>query len=289
MKRSVKTAGLCLLLALGLAAALAAQLRPQRPGDAQAPPQGRRAPDAQTPGQAPAAREGAREEGGGRGRGDGGWKFELPKPEEKLVATHHKAMIGGQEIAYTATAGTLLLKEEDGRPKASIFYVYYARDGVKDLGRRPMTYSFNGGPGSASVWLHLGAFGPRRVNLTDEGWAPPPPYQLVDNGESLLDVTDIVFIDPVTTGYSREVPGEDPRQFHGIREDAEAVGEFIRLFTTRFHRWASPKFLAGESYGTTRSARLSNYLQSRYGMYLNGVILLSSILNFETARFDVGN
>jgi carboxypeptidase C (cathepsin A) len=224
-------------------------------------------------------------------------KYEPPKPEERTVTTHHQITLGGSTIAYTAVTGTLLLKEEDGRPKASIFFTYYARDGVKDLARRPITYAFNGGPGSSSVWLHLGAFGPRRVVMeaagdTPPGTAPtppPPPYQVVDNGESLLDVTDLVFIDPVTTGYSREVPGEDPQQFHGVREDVESVGELIRLWTVRFDRWQSPKLLAGESYGTTRAAALSHYLQQRHGMYLNGVILLSSILNFETARFDVGN
>jgi carboxypeptidase C (cathepsin A) len=218
-------------------------------------------------------------------------KYEPPKPEERLSSTHHQITLGGATVAYTATAGTLLLKEEDGRPKASVFFVYYQRDGVKDLGKRPITYTFNGGPGSSSVWLHLGAFGPRRVVMEGPGEASPPapPYQLVDNAESILDVTDLVFIDPVTTGFSREVPGEDPQQFHGYREDLESVGEFIRLWTGRFGRWESPKFLAGESYGTTRAAGLSRYLQDRHGMYLNGIVLLSSILNFQTARFQVGN
>jgi len=216
-------------------------------------------------------------------------KFEPPKPEEKIVSSHHQITLGGGAIPYTATAGTLLLKEENGKPKASVFFVAYTRDGVKDLGRRPITYTFNGGPGSSSVWLHLGAFGPRRVALDDEGLGVAPPYHLVDNPESLLDVTDLVFIDPVTTGFSREAPGEDPQQFHGVREDVESVGELIRLYTSRFDRWASPKFLAGESYGTTRAAGLSHYLQERHGLYLNGIVLISSILNFATARFDVGN
>jgi carboxypeptidase C (cathepsin A) len=223
-------------------------------------------------------------------------KYEPPKPEEKTVVTHHQINLGGTAISYTATAGTLLLKEEDGRPKASMFFVYYARDGVKDLGKRPITYTFNGGPGSSSVWLHLGAFGPRRVVMEVESpqevippVAPPPPYRLVDNQESLLDVTDLVFIDPVTTGFSREVPGEDPQQFHGVQEDLESVGEFIRLWTSRYGRWASPKFLAGESYGTTRAAGLSHYLQQRHGMYLNGIVLLSTVLDFQTNRFDAGN
>jgi carboxypeptidase C (cathepsin A) len=139
------------------------------------------------------------------------------------------------------------------------------------------------------VWLHLGLFGPRRVAMAEEGWAPPPPYRLVDNDQSLLDRTDLVFIDPVTTGYSRAVPGEDAKAFHGVRPDVEAVGEFIRLWVTRNRRWASPKILAGESYGTTRAAALAAHLQERHGMYFNGVVLVSSILNFGTARFDPGN
>jgi carboxypeptidase C (cathepsin A) len=216
-------------------------------------------------------------------------KADWPKVDDKLVTTQHRATIGGREVRYTATTGTLVLREEEGKPRANIFFVAYTRDGVQDRGKRPVTFTYNGGPGSSSVWLHMGAFGPRRVEMGEEGTPPPPPYRLVDNGESLLDVTDLVFIDPVTTGYSRAVPGEDAKKFHGIKEDAAAVAEFIRLWTTRFGRWSSPKFLAGESYGTTRSARLSRVLQDDHGMYLNGVILISSILNFQTARFNIGN
>jgi carboxypeptidase C (cathepsin A) len=211
------------------------------------------------------------------------------KPEEKVVQTKHSVKIGGQEIKYTATAGTILLKLEDGTPKASVFYVAYTKDDVTDAAKRPVTFTFNGGPGSASIWLHLGAFGPRRVEMGDAGAVLPPPYKLVDNEYSLLDMTDLVFIDPVSTGYSRAVPGEAPRQFHGLEEDIQSVGDFIRLYATRNKRWTSPKFLAGESYGTTRAAGLSGYLQQRYGMYLNGIILISSILNFQTAEFDTGN
>jgi carboxypeptidase C (cathepsin A) len=139
------------------------------------------------------------------------------------------------------------------------------------------------------VWLHLGAFGPRRVQMGDVENLLPPPYGLVDNEQSLLDVTDLLFIDPVDTGYSRAVPGVAPREFHGLEEDVQSVGEFIRLWTSRNKRWASPKFLAGESYGTTRAAALSGFLQARYGMYLNGIVLISSILNFQTADFNTGN
>ncbi|HEY0552691.1 MAG TPA: peptidase S10 [Thermoanaerobaculia bacterium] len=216
-------------------------------------------------------------------------KTAMPKAEDRLVTTQHHAVVGGQDLRYTVTAGTLILRDEDGKPKASIFFTSYTRDGVKDVGHRPITYTFNGGPGSASVWLHLGAFGPRRVALEEEGWAPPPPYHLEDNNESLLDLTDLVFIDPVTTGYSRAIPGKDAKKYYGLEEDAETVAEFIRLYTTRFNRWTSPKFLAGESYGTTRASKLSNVLQRRHGIYLNGIVLLSSILNFQTARFAVGN
>jgi carboxypeptidase C (cathepsin A) len=216
-------------------------------------------------------------------------RWEPPKPEEKVVTTRHRVTIGGAEIPYTATAGTLLLKEEDGQPKASIFFVAYTRDGVKDVAARPVTFTFNGGPGSSSVWLHLGTFGPRRVAMDDEGLTAPLPGWLVDNGDSLLDVTDLVFIDPVSTGYSRAVPGEDPGQFHGVQPDIESVGELIRLWTSRYGRWSSPKLLAGESYGTTRAAGLVNYLQERHGMYFNGVVLLSTILTFQTTRFDAGN
>src|SRR5260370_26070420 len=212
-----------------------------------------------------------------------------PAPEEKIVQTKHSLKIGGQEIKYTATAGTILLKLDDGTPKASVFYVAYTKDDVTDVAKRQVTFTFNGGPGSASIWLHRGAFGPRRVEMGDAGALLPPPYKLVDNEYSLLDLTDLVFIDPVSTGYSRAVPGEAPKQFHGIEEDIQSVGDFIRLYATRNKRWPSPKFLAGESYGTTRAAGLSGYLHQRYGMYLNGIVLISTILNFETAEFDTGN
>lgn len=214
---------------------------------------------------------------------------EEKKPEEKIVQTKHTIHIGGQEIKYTATAGTILLKLEDGTPKASVFYIAYTKDDVADLTKRPVTFTFNGGPGSASIWLHLGDFGPRRVEMGDAGALLGPPYKLVDNEFSMLDATDLVFIDPVSTGFSRAVPGEAPKQFHGVEEDIQSVGDFIRLYATRNKRWTSPKFLAGESYGTTRAAGLSGYLQGRYGMYLNGIILISSILNFQTAEFDRGN
>jgi carboxypeptidase C (cathepsin A) len=214
---------------------------------------------------------------------------ETPPPphfEEEVVETSHKIKIGRGQVAYSATAGRLLLREEEGKKKASFFYVAYTRAGTADPARRPIVFCFNGGPGSSSVWLHLGAFGPRRVQMTDEGMPYPPPGRLVDNPDSLLDVADLVFVDPIGTGFSRAIPGEEAKEFHHFKRDIEAVGEFIRIYLTRNARWASPKFLAGESYGTTRAAGLAGHLYKRHGMSLNGLILVSSILNFQTAGFD---
>jgi carboxypeptidase C (cathepsin A) len=212
-----------------------------------------------------------------------------PKVEEKTSTTSHSIQINGQPVQYTATAGTMTLKQEDGTPRASIFYVAYTKDGVSDLARRPITFAFNGGPGSSSVWLHMGALGPRRVVLDAEGNAPPPPYKLTDNEHSILDVTDLVFIDPVSTGFSRAVPETSANTFHSYTGDMQSVGEFIRQYTTRNARWTSPKFLAGESYGTTRAAALSGYLQQTLGINLNGIALVSSVLNFGAISFDSGN
>ncbi len=218
---------------------------------------------------------------------------EKPKPAappgEKLSRSQHRITLDGRAVPYTATAGNYLLAEEDGTAKASIFFIAYTRDGTDDPGRRPVTFSFNGGPGAAAVWVNLGAFGPKKVAMDEEGFPLPPPGRLVDNEFSVLDLTDLVFIDPVSTGYSRAVPGEDPKQFHGLSADVEAVGEFIRLWLTRNQRWASPKFIAGESYGTTRAAALASHLQERHGMYLNGVMLISPVLNWQNQEFDVGN
>ncbi len=226
-------------------------------------------------------------------------KEDEPKiePKDNLVETKHSITLNGQTLAYTVTTGTIVLKEEaekegasEGeKAKASVFFIAYTRDDVENPRTRPITFSFNGGPGSSSVWLHLGVLGPRRAAMTDIGDLPPPPYQLVDNEYSLLDVSDLVFIDPVGTGYSRAVTGEKDKAFHGYKKDVESVGDFIRLYTTRYARWRSPKFLIGESYGTTRAAGLSGYLQERHGLYLNGIMLVSSILDFATADFQPGN
>ena len=222
-------------------------------------------------------------------------------PKDEIVQSQHTITINGKLIPYTVTTGRIVLKEETDKktdeaakpeaekPKASIFFVAYTRDDVEDRRQRPLTFSFNGGPGSSSVWLHLGVLGPRRVNMGDAGSLLPPPYRLVDNEFSLLETSDLVFIDPVSTGYSRAVPGEQPKEFHGFKKDIESVGDFIRLYTTRYQRWLSPKFLIGESYGTTRAAGLSGYLQQRHGLFLNGIMLISSILNFQTADFHPAN
>jgi carboxypeptidase C (cathepsin A) len=215
-----------------------------------------------------------------------------PKAEpgpEHLSETQHTITLNGTKLEYKATAGTLTLKDDAGKPTASVFFIAYTKAGVEDLRKRPITFAFNGGPGSSSVWLHLGALGPKRVPVGDVGESVAPPYRLVENESTLLDLTDLVFIDPVSTGYSRPAPGQDAKQFHGVQEDVQSVGEFIRLYVTRFQRWPSPKFLAGESYGTTRAAGLVAHLQDRDGMDFNGVVLVSSVLNFETLRFDEGN
>jgi carboxypeptidase C (cathepsin A) len=212
----------------------------------------------------------------------------VEEPRDKITTSQHVVRLGGQEIRYTATAGTLVVRDEDGKAKANLFFIAYTRDGV-DAAKRPVTFSFNGGPGSSSVWLHLGAFGPQRVLLEDDGTAPAPPYRLIDNEGSLLDLTDLVFLDPITTGFSRSIPVAEDEPFHGVEEDIRSVGDFIRLWTSRYQRWSSPKFLAGESYGTTRAAGLSGYLQRRHGMFLNGIVLVSAVLDFATGDFHPGH
>jgi carboxypeptidase C (cathepsin A) len=216
-------------------------------------------------------------------------KDKTKEPEEKLVQSPHVVTIAGHAINYTASAGTILLRNEEDKPTASIFYIAYTRDNPGALSGRPITFSFNGGPGSSSVWMHMGMLGPRRVHLMEDGSAPPPPYSLEDNDQSLLDETDLVFIDPVGTGYSRAIPPGDAKKFYGLREDAASVAEFIRLYVTRNKRWNSPKFIIGESYGTTRAAALSGELSQRLKMNVNGIMLVSTVLNFQTLDFSLGN
>lgn len=214
-------------------------------------------------------------------------KRENPPP--KIIETNQQIAIQGKIIKYKAQTGFLQLQDEYGKPKANIFFIAYTQEGIGDVTKRPITFCFNGGPGSASLWLHLGVIGPKRVLMTDKGEPLPPPYKYIDNEFSWLDKTDLVFIDPVNTGYSRAVEGEKPAQFLGYVEDIESVGEFIRLYCSKNARWASPKYLAGESYGTTRAVGLANYLQDRYNMYFNGLCLISAVLQFQTVRFDKGN
>jgi carboxypeptidase C (cathepsin A) len=211
------------------------------------------------------------------------------KSDSMVVVTSHTISIAGKQISYKAKAGYMLMKEEYGKPKAKVFYIAYTLDGVADPAKRPITYCFNGGPGSSSVWLHMGTIGPRRILMKDDGTPTAVPYQLVDNEYSWLDATDLVFIDPVSTGYSQPIEGVNKGDFHGYNEDITSVGDFIRQHCSNNLRWASPKYLAGESYGTTRAAGLSGYLQDRYGMYLNGIVLVSAVLNFQTLSFEPGN
>ncbi|MDT3680955.1 MAG: peptidase S10 [Truepera sp.] len=223
---------------------------------------------------------------------------EPPKliPDE-LVTTEHEVVIGGGSVRYRATSGLVSLNREaveDGvskgvRTVARLFVTAYTRQDVENAAERPITFAYNGGPGSSSVWLHLGTFGPRRVVMGEEGEPLPAPYRLADNEWSLLDVTDLVFIDPVSTGWSRPAEGGKAKDFHGYQQDLESVGDLIREWLGREGRWLSPKFLAGESYGTTRSAGLSGYLQNRHGIFLAGIMLLSSVLDFSTLHFNVGN
>ena len=218
------------------------------------------------------------------------WSGDESMPHaDSLVQTQHKVNIGGSTISYTATTGYLYLLTEEGEDRARVFFVAYTLDGMDSPAERPLTFSFNGGPGSSSVWLHLGVLGPRRVATQEDGNNVPPPYRLEDNPESWLDLTDLVFIDPVSTGYSRAAKEEEAESFHGVEGDIASIADFIRRYISEHQRWASPKFLIGESYGTTRAAGLSEFLQNRYGMSLNGVILVSSITQFQTARFDTGN
>ncbi len=218
------------------------------------------------------------------------------EPKDNIVTTRHSITIKGKTLKYTATVGTVVLKEEvdkEGhKAKAEIFFIAFTRDGVRNASKRPLTFSFNGGPGSSSVWMLLGMLGPRRVPLAaNENERLAPPFLLNDNEYTLLEESDLVFIDPVGTGYSRPVAGEgtDPNEFFSFQRDLDSVGEFIRLYTSRNERWASPKFLIGESYGTTRAAGLSGHLQERHGLYLNGIMLVSVVLNFQTILFNEGN
>ena len=238
----------------------------------------------------------------------------IPDATHKPVFITNTVTIAGQRVTYVAETGMLPILKPDGTSRASVFYVAYTRQDKSEIGppslrsgavapklqaeaenrksemeQRPVTFCFNGGPGSSSVWLHLGALGPRRVKMNADGTLPPPPFGLVDNAYSILDGSDLVFIDPVATGFSRVSKDEKPDQFFSDPADLDSVGEFIRLWTTRHERWLSPKYLCGESYGVFRAAGLADHLRSRYGMYLNGLILLSGVLDFATIWNNPGN
>lgn len=205
----------------------------------------------------------------------------LPAP----VVTEHAVTISGRSLEYTATTGYMPIKDATGKLEARMFFIAYnQKDPPK---KRPLMFSFNGGPGSSSVWLHLGALGPKRVKMQANGFMPPPPYELVDNEHTWLLDTDLVFIDPVGTGYSRAVNPKE-KKFFSLQGDIRSVGEFIRLYLSRYQRWNSPLYLVGESYGTTRASGLSGYLVDR-GIAFNGIILVSSVMNFQTLRFAEGN
>ncbi|MEV6909819.1 peptidase S10 [Amycolatopsis sp. NPDC051071] len=218
------------------------------------------------------------------------------EPIDDLVTTNHTLTLKRKKLAYTAQTGRIVLRKEvitDGKSegykaKAEVFVTSYTLDDAEP-GTRPVTFAFNGGPGSASIWLHMGLLGPRRVLSGDVDDPVAPPYGLTDNQETLLAHSDLVFIDPVSTGYSRAVDGEKAKEYHGYTADIESIGEVIRLWVSRKQRWLSPKFLAGESYGTLRAAGLAAHLQERHGMYLNGLLLISSVLDLGTLRFTEGN
>ncbi|MGH9740920.1 MAG: S10 family peptidase, partial [Candidatus Acidiferrum sp.] len=253
-------AGITILFGFGTAAAQQETIPP-----------GQRPPQMRERTRPPAEQTESRHEGGNEKQAQ-----HPAAPEEKTVVTHHSARVGGQMINYTATAATYNIKADDGTVKATMFYVAYTKDGVADPAKRPVSFVYNGGPGSASLFTHMG-MGPKRVVLTADGHGMPAPYTVTDNGDSFLDATDLVFIDAISTGFSRPAPGEAANQFHGIIEDANWFADFIYQYITRNERWASPKFLIGESYGTTRSAELSGVLQERHQIYVSGIVLLSTV------------
>lgn len=230
----------------------------------------------------------AEESGQGDSKSESKKDGDKDEPKESFVDTLHEAVIDGNTIKYKATAGKLLMKSDDLKSRAAIFFVAYTKEGA-DPATRPITFCFNGGPGSSSVWLHLGMLGPKRILFPEDASYLRPPYKLEANPHSLLDVTDLVFIDPVSTGYSRPVNDTNKSEFHGYEEDVASVGQFIHDYTTRFQRWPSAKFLCGESYGGVRAAGLSGHLQDRYNMELNGVVIVSGAVNFQTLRFSNSN
>ncbi len=216
-------------------------------------------------------------------------KTEAPEPKEESSVTEHKIRVGGQLIPYKASASTILLKNSKDEPTALIYSTAYTRSDVKDLSRRPVAFIYNGGPGSASIWLHMGAFGPMRVVTDDAAATPPAPYKIVENENTLLDKADLVFIDPVGTGFSHAVGKAEGKDFWGVDQDVKSLAQFINIYISRNNRWNSPKFLIGESYGTFRSVALAEYLQSQDGISVNGIVLISSVLDMGTLSFSTGD
>ena len=214
---------------------------------------------------------------------------EAPRAEltDNLVETKHSIEIGGKQIDYTATTGTIALESDLGQYE--VFFTAYTVDSAGSPAYRPVTFAFNGGPGSASLWLHMGLLGPERIALSEEGKIDKIPVGTEPNKYCVLDLTDLVFIDPVGTGYSRAMPGTDEKTFFTYENDIQSVGDFIRLYTSRYGRWASPKYVAGESYGTTRAIGLCDYLRSAHKLALNGIMLVSSINDFASIETTAGN
>ena len=256
MRVSLRWVGLCVILLGAMAGAVAAQDK-DKDKDKDAKPAEAAAP-------APAA------------------------PKEESSVTEHNLKIGGATIPYKATAATILLKNDKEEPTALIYYTAYTRSDIKDLSTRPVAFIYNGGPGSASMWLHMGSFSPKRVSFADAEAPPAAPYKVADNPYCLLDKSDLVFIDPVGTGFSHAVGKAQDKDFWGVDEDVKSLAQMINTYVNRNDRWNSPKFLIGESYGTFRSAALSNYLQSTDGMYFNGIVLISSVLDLGTISFNPG-
>lgn len=214
--------------------------------------------------------------------------MEQETPEAESSSTRHSVEIDGKRIDYTATAGWLILENEKDEPIARFGYTAYTRDGVEDRSRRPLLFAYNGGPGSSSIWLHMGILGPRRVVVTDEGHSPPPPAERVDNAFSVLDVTDIVMVDPVGTGFSEPLGDAEGKDFWGVDQDIRSVGSFVKEYVTLNGRWASPKYILGESYGGIRTAGLVWHMQDVHGMNFNGVVLVSPFLNMGSGIDGAG-
>jgi carboxypeptidase C (cathepsin A) len=282
MKRSICiVASLAVVLSVaGIApGSVVAQERAQQAPQEQRARQAEQAAAQQAPARAPQAAEAGGQAAAGALRWD---MTEVPP-----VQTRNQITVGGKALYYTATTGRLPIKDPTGKIEAEMFFVAYTLNGA-ETNRRPLTFAFNGGPGSASFWLHMGALGPRKVVLEPEGWMPASPYRLMDNPHTPLDQTDLVLVDAIGTGFSRPADLETGRRFWGLRGDIEAFGEFIRMYITRYDRWSSPLYLLGESYGTTRSAGIAGYLADK-GINFNGIALLSMVLNFESLEFASTN